>query len=821
LNNLSFRNNTLYGILFGRAVLYRVLFVFVPIAIFLPLDLPGQEVFFFRDSNNPGYYDTGLAFKTSPSSIEQTGPSGDKIPTSNTAYLGSNSLRIKWASRTGGDWSALVIAPGWPFQNITATDTLSFWAYSPEGLLKAHWPLVFMEGAPGVTKSRKYPLSDYAGDLAPGTWTQVKVPLRVFFNDPSQTPILFSQVKAIIFGQGSADGQEHTLLIDEVKTFRASTQGSGMTPPPSLSATGYDRHIELRWPSVAAQPASWRIYRSADNGASFTPIKNLNGADTVAIDFHKTVGSQTFQYRVVAVNASGAESAPSPTASAALTPMNDEQLLDMVQRYTFRYFWDFAHPVSGLSRERNSSANVVTIGGSGFGVMAILVGMERGWITREQGLARLHKIVAFLEKANRFKGVYPHWMDGNTGSVIPFSTQDNGGDLVETAFLFQGLLTVRAYCDRNNAEEELLRAKITTLWRDVDWNWHRQQNQNVLYWHWSPNFQFAMNFPLKGWNETMIAYLLGIASPTYPIPASLWHTGWANNGAIRNGNQYFGITLPLGTNLGGPLFFTHYSFMGFDPRGKKDAYVNYFEQNRNQSLLNRAYCIANPRQHVGYGANCWGLTASDDPLVGYFAHEPQSNRDNGTVSPTGALSSMPYTPEESMAALKYFYRELGASLWGPLGFYDAFNLSLNWYADSYLAIDQGPIIGMIENHRSSLLWKNFMKNPEIEEALGKIGFTPTATPLRERAARLATSLYPNPVSDRANLQVHLESAGQLDIRLFDLQGRPVHSWPSQSGYFPAGPHSLSLAFAGVPPGAYALQVRAEGRQHTLTLILQP
>lgn len=779
-----------------------------------------QEVFFFRDSNNPGYYDSGLAFRTSPSSIEQAGPSGDKIPTSTTAFQGSNSLRLRWTSRSGGDWSALVIAPGFPFQNIANTDTLSFWAYAPSGLSKAHWPVIFLEGAPGATKSRKYPLADYAGDLVAQTWTLIKVPLNVLFQDPMQTGIQFTQIKAVIFGQGVADGQEHVLLIDEVKTYKGAGSSGSLQPPATLTARGYDRHIELRWPLPATLPAAWRIYRSSDRGQTFAPVKNLAAADSLWIDFHATAPTDTFTYVVRAINSSGQESGPSPTASAALQSMTDEQLLDMVQAYTFRYFWDFAHPVSGLIRERNTSGNLVTMGGSGFGIMAILVGIERGWITRQQGLNRLRTMVDFLEKADRFKGIFPHWMDGTTGKVIPFSTQDNGGDIVESAFLFQGLLTARMYFDQNNAEETALRNKITTLWQEADWNWYRQ-NQSVVYWHWSPNYQFAMNLPVRGWNETLAVYLLGIASPTHPLPVSTWQTGWGNNGAIRNGNSYFGFRLPLGGGLGGPLFFAHYSFMGFDPRNIQDQYANYFEQNRNQSLINRAYCIANPKRFPGYGPNCWGLTASDNPF-GYKAHEPSTNGDNGTIAPTGALSSMPYTPEESIAALKYFYREQGARLWGPMGFYDAFNLQENWFASSYLAIDQGPIIGMIENYRSGLLWNTFMKDPEIRAALDRIGFTATPTNTRElRAAEhFGLQISPNPASSQTWLNFRLNEPAQLQLALYDMNGQLLQNLGTP-GRFQEGQHTLQLDLPRLPPGSYVLRFLTEDHYSSIVFIIQP
>ncbi len=398
--------------------------------------------------------------------------------------------------------------------------------------------------------------------------------------------------------------------------------------------------------------------------------------------------------------------------------ISDQELLDLVQYQTFKYFWDFAHPESGLIRERNTSGNLVTIGGSGFGVMAILVGIERGFITRKQGVNRLAKIVDFLAQADRFHGVWPHWMNGTTGETIPFSAKDDGGDIVETAFMVQGLLTVRQYLDAANATEKTIIDKITQLWETVEWDWYTQ-GENVIYWHWSPNFGFEKNLPVRGWNEALIVYVLAAASPTFPVDASVYHQGWARNGAMKNGNSYYGVPLPLGNAFGGPLFFSHYSFLGLDPRNLKDHYADYWTQQVNHSKINQLHAVYNPNRFAGYNEACWGFTASDNHQ-GYSAHSP--TRDLGVITPTAALSSIPYTPELSLQAMRTFYYILGNRLWGPFGFYDAFNPTQQWYASSYLAIDQGPIVIMIENYRSGLLWNNFMKNTEIKKGLTKLGF---------------------------------------------------------------------------------------------------
>ena len=393
---------------------------------------------------------------------------------------------------------------------------------------------------------------------------------------------------------------------------------------------------------------------------------------------------------------------------------NTNDLLSVVQQQTFRYFWDFANPASGMARERNTSGDVVTSGGSGFGVMALIVGMERNFITRAQGIERMEKIVSFLETADRFHGAWSHWINGATGTAVSFSAKDDGGDLVETSFLVQGLLAFRQYLNAGVPAEQTLRQRITALWETVEWDWYRKNNEDVLYWHWSPNYDWDMNFPMYGYFEQQITYILAAASPTHGIPVSVYENGYGMNGDIvKNGNHY-GYTLPLGTPS--PLFWVQYSYLGMNPRFS-DAYADYWTQNVTATRINHAYCVENPRGFVGYSDACWGLTSSDEQ-GGYDAHSPSN--DKGVITPTAALSSFPYTPEESMKALKFFYYSMGDRLWGDYGFYDAFNLTQQWTASSYLAIDQGPIIVMIENYRTGLLWELFMSAPEVEAGIDKL-----------------------------------------------------------------------------------------------------
>lgn len=422
-----------------------------------------------------------------------------------------------------------------------------------------------------------------------------------------------------------------------------------------------------------------------------------------------------------------------PLPTTPPTSYTDEQLLNMVQGDAFKYFWDYAEPNSKLARERyhvdnpSFEQNIVTTGGSGFGLMTLLVGIERGFVTRSQVVSRLSTALTFLENADRFHGAWPHWMDGTTGNVIPFGTMDNGGDLVETAFLCQGLLCIREYFKNGTTEEQLLATKADNLWKGVEWSWYTK-GESALYWHWSPTYEWQMNFKLEGYNECLITYALAAASPTYPISATCYQQAWARNGNIISGTSVYGLPRILshnGTSSVGPLFWAHYSYIGLDPRGLTDAYANYWNLNVNHSLIIYNHCVTNPNHFTGYSSKCWGLTASytrnPDGTTGYSAHQP--NNDTGIISPTAALSSFPYTPIESMRFLRYLYEEKKSTFVGYAGPYDAVSPHFNWFTTRYLAIDQGTIAPMIENYRTGLLWNLFMQAPEVKTGLQNLGFS--------------------------------------------------------------------------------------------------
>jgi hypothetical protein len=515
--------------------------------------------------------------------------------------------------------------------------------------------------------------------------------------------------------------------LDDIRIEKDAPSNQAAPPVPMhVQAKGYERHIDITWSPVEDQAlAQYVIYRSA-GGGPFRPI----GVQRPGVDrFCDYTGDphMTASYRVSTRTSSLRESPPSPAASAATHAMTDEELLTMVQEAGFRYYWEAAEPHSGMTRENTpGDDDIVAVGASGFGVMAIMVGAERGFITHQQAIERLSRMTEFLSTADHYHGAWPHFLSGSTGRRLPvFDMYDNGADLVETSFMMEGLLAARQYFKQDGPSGQKLYERITELWQGVDWKWFRATPQHdALYWHWSPEYSFHIANRLTGWNEVMITYLDAIASPTHGIPAADYYSGWvgeAIGNPYANGKSYFGIKLDVGGNTGGPLFFTDYSFMGFDPRGIHDRFTGYFDNNRAMALINQQYCIHNPHHWQGYGDNTWGLTAVDGP-EGYVPYEPTPDLDDGTIAPTGAISAFAYTPEPAMAALKHFYRDLGAQLWSIYGFRDAFNLQQNWYSGITMGLNQAPMVVMIENYRSGLVWKNFMANPEIQPALKNIGF---------------------------------------------------------------------------------------------------
>ena len=679
---------------------------------------------FFENSLSPANYFYSSGKVTPPSTLELI---DGKLPVESDTFIsGPNALKLQWESAANGGWSAELKLNEWRNRTRLFPGTKLFlWLYAARGIRTADLPRLALRDAEG-NFTQPLELGTYAQDIKPASWTRVGIPLASF-QTASVNPFQPHRVSTLIFVQGNADAAPHTLLLDDIRIEGDAPSHQAAPPAPTnVQAKGYERHIDITWSPVEDQAlAQYVIYRSV-GGEAFRPIGVQRPGVNRFCDYTGNP-SLTASYRVTARTSSLRESPPSTAASATTHAMTDDELLTMVQEAGFRYYWEAAEPHSGMTRENTpGNDDIVAVGASGFGVMAIMAGAERGFITHQQAIDRLLRLTAFLSTADHYHGAWPHFLSGSTGRRLPvFDMYDNGADLVETSFMMEGLLTARQYFKQDGPSGQELYQRITRLWRGVDWNWFRATpQQDVLYWHWSPEYSFHIANRLTGWNEVMITYLEAIASPAHSIPASDYYSGWvgeAIGNPYANGKSYFGIKLDVGENTGGPLFFTDYSFMGFDPRGIHDRFTDYFDNNRAQALINQQYCIHNPHHWQGYGEDTWGLTAVDGP-EGYVPYEATFDLDDGTIAPTGAISAFAYTPQASMAALKHFYRDLGAQVWSIYGFRDAFNLQKNWYSGITMGLNQAPMVVMIENQRSGLVWKNFMANSEFQSALKNIGF---------------------------------------------------------------------------------------------------
>ncbi|MBN2001323.1 T9SS type A sorting domain-containing protein, partial [candidate division KSB1 bacterium] len=770
--------------------------------------LPQDLVSIFSDSPDDSFYDPSWGYRNSPSELELAG-GGSKFPVeSENVFQGVNSLRLKWTSRSGGDWGIAVASPGWQAFDYTQLDTAIFWVNGPQAIGAAELPSLALEDV-NNQKSRRIGMGEFLSlDNDSATWQKVVLPLdRFLANAGGIDPM---RIKTLYFFQKAADQQEHILWIDEIFAFRAGSDLAAKLSAPQAIGTGaHDSRVDIKWrPDDADNLRGYFIYRAENPQGPFTRINPVAHTVHIYSDFTGENG-KTFYYYVTAVNTVFDESPKSQIVYATPQAAATDELLTSVQQATFRYFYDYGHPVSGLARERKGSGDVVTSGGTGFGLVTLVVGAERGFAPRDSIAVRILRIIDFLQnKAQRYHGAWPHWINGRTGETIPFSQYDNGGDLVETSYAVEGLLTARQYFNRDTPLEKEIRDRATQLWHEVEWDWYRQNPpQNKLYWHWSPNYGFRMNMAVTGFNEAMITYLAAIASPTHGVPGSLFYSGWAGSGQYANGREYYGYKLWVGPPYGGPLFFTHYTFLSFDPRGR-DRYCNYYDNNRNISLIHRAYCSDNPENHKGYSDLVWGLTASDNPW-GYLAHAPDN--DNGTITPTAAISAMPYTPEESIETLKHFYYYYGPRLWGEFGFRDAFNLDADWFASSYLAIDLGTIVPMIENYRTGLCWKLFMADPDIQAMLGKIEWQPAGVETGGIKTGYDYKLeqnYPNPFNPKTRIRFTLPRAAPVTLDVFNLKGENVGNICYKKHY-DRGSYEVLFSDASLASGIYFYRLKAE------------
>jgi hypothetical protein len=771
-----------------------------------------QEVYFFSEGTDTDYYDQGIVDVNNlgESTFEHTYPPAgsptlwnDKVPCSTSVYKGETSLKFNYISAENGNWKVSIFRNDWSAADISALDSLSFYIYSETELPNTALPLIGLISESGT--SQLDTLAIYNDTISALTWTQIKYPI-----DSLKGTFDLTQAKAIVFAQSEKNNLSRFILIDEISAFKSLSEIPELV---EFTATAYDSHVELNW-DQPIDDLSYRIYASFDAGQSFT--LRTETTEDYYLDFVPD-SAKTLEiiYRIVAT-AQGKESEANEITTQT-KDFSDDELMDMIQRYSFRYFWEGAHQETGMALERsNGNGTTAASGATGMGLMAMIVAHEREYQEKEEVKDRIIKILDFLENCERHHGAWSHWYNAETLETLPFSSDDDGGDIVETSFVAQALVALKNYFSFSDEKSILIREKADLLWEEIDWDWYRNGGQNVLFWHWSPNTDFQKNMKVSGWNECLGTYIMAAASPTFSIPKEVYTEGWAQNGSMVNsGREYYDYEINLASNWGGPLFWIHYAHLGINPNGLKDEYADYWQEHVNTALIHYEYAKDNPLDFENYSENCWGLTASDDP-DGYTAHKPMDN-DNGTVSPTAALASMPYTAEESIKALKYFYRERGSELFGKYGPYDAFNDSRDWVKESYIGIDQGPIVIMIENHRTGLLWENVMKDADVQAGLDKLGFQyETITAVNTIEIKQEIDVYPNPAKN----QVSFSFPSEFQDKNIELSFYTIEGSLAKTSIQKISDSVMNVDCSNLYNGIYLVRISVENEQFYSKLIIQ-
>jgi len=680
---------------------------------------------FFENSLIPDswYYSSVKAYGGS-----QVNNLNGRLPVTDEEYLtGPNALLLQTTDATEGEWEVSLTFPDWRGKDrLNESKMLSLYVKAGENAAMDDFPYIALGESDWIDPKGWF-------GKGPDGFAFLNITLDRFAEKGLKYDAT-ADIKTIRFKQKENDGKNRTFFIDQVELVDTEFKAGDKTRL-NASLKSYERHVDVFWNSAEVGEARYvALYRSEDGGRHFKQVAIQNPKMGVITDYHGMPGKK-LQYKLARLNdAYVVAGEASKVMKAKGKTMTDEELLLMLQEASIRYNWQGAEPISGMALENKPGRrHMVATGASGWRILAIIAGVEEGLIPRKDAAERLEKIVTFLEKAETFHGAYPHFIDATTGKVEPFfGHRDNGADLVETSFLFTGLLTARNYFTQGT-EKERIADRITKLWERIEWDWFRRYPDSpYLYWHWSPDQEWVINHKLIGWNESMITYLLAIASPTHGVPAEMYYTGWASQSDYAkeyrsgwgethdgenytNGNTYYGIPLEVGVNCGGPLFFTHFGFMALDPHGLKDKYCfDYYENLKNITRINYLYCLDNPNKRVGYAPDCWGLNVCENPWGSYGAYEAMPHHEDGTMSPSGALGAFPYMPEEAMTALRNYYRNYGKWLWGEFGFYDSFHLGENWTSNIWMGLNQGTIPVMIENYRSGAIWKYFGMDKDVK-----------------------------------------------------------------------------------------------------------
>ncbi|MGA9779082.1 MAG: glucoamylase family protein [Verrucomicrobiia bacterium] len=526
----------------------------------------------------------------------------------------------------------------------------------------------------------------------------------------------------------------------------AVTLGAKAQPvaPTNVVLFSGDLSAILHWdPEASPGLSGYNVYRSTSSVGPFTKL-NASLVTTLGYCDLAVSDGQTYYYQVTAVNTSSQTSPPSATAFTTPNPFpSDDAYLDYLQQANFDYFWYAANPTNGLVPDRSTTGSACSISSVGFGLTAIGIAIDHGWITRDQGAARVLTTLNTFWNGPQgtnasgdigYNGWFYHFLDMNA------ATRSGSSELssIDTTLLLGGILYVKQYFNGTNATETSIQTTASAIFNRVNWIWMAPDipGTNGVRMGWLPDTGFSTFGDWVGYDEGMLIYLLGIGATSNALPASCWNY-WTSGYIWANYYGYSFVTFP-------PLFGHEYSHCWVDFRHVGDAYMNaenstYFENSHRAALAQQAYCAADPLGWPGYSSLDWGLTASDDP-TGYAAHgAPPAENDNGTIAFTASGGAMAFAPEIALPTLKNFYKGGRPRFWTQYGFIDAYNLSAAWYDNAELGIDQGPIVIMVENYRNQNVWRLFMQNPEIQQGLQEAGFVSLPFEALTAQAQLASN----------------------------------------------------------------------------------
>jgi hypothetical protein len=790
-----------------------------------------QDILIFDedDAVGAGYYDASFGFASSGSTLIMAGSGNDKLKIdSGHSYTGTQSGVLEWTSVPAGNWRMFVASPNWTAHDASGYDSLVFYLNSRGAVTSASLPRVGLEDLSNVS-TPLLPLGSYLPSGTDGdttTWARVSNPLSAF--QPFGAFSL-SKLKDVNFGQGDGDGVRHTLWFDNVRIVALqSTPDTTLPPAPSQVVwRAGDRSVVLHWDhTLGISIAGYNVYRSLSPSGPFQKSNGSVLSSPSFADLDVTNGT-TYAYIVKGVNLSAQEGPSSATVQVTPHPfVDDNEFLDYCAQTAIDFSWYEANPLNGLIKDGSASWSAASIASTGFGLTSLCVGIDRGWITRENGRNRtLTTLKTFWHQPQGpaasgiigYKGWFYHWLDMTTG----VRTWNSELSSIDTGLLLAGILDAKAYFQGADSVESLIRALADSIYRRVDWPWMANGDTSLTMGYFPESGFLGVRW--RGYNEASILYILALGAESHPMPPSLWNY-WVGGYSWQSYYGYDFVNFP-------PLFGHQYSQCWIDCRNIQDPYmtakgITYFVNSRRATLAQRDYCIANPGGFPGYGPTLWGLTACDGPgTPGYFAYmargAPPGTSDDGTIAPTAAGGSIAFAPEVVVPTLRNMYDTYRASIWTPYGFRDAFNLKADWWGPHVLGIDQIIFAIMIENYRTQSVWNRFKTLPEIQRGLQRAGFTEIPAEVRHGTEGPPTWMleqnYPNPFNPSTQIRYALARPGAVSIAVYNVLGERVALLVNEIQS--AGTHVCTFDAHALPSGTYFVALRSGGFAQARAMLL--